>query len=425
MNMAEFNDKEVTVDIVFGSLGKTLEAVSSAAQQGLLEAFKAAANLDDLAAKLAIPIQLLSVTGAKVVSAHGYDTYKITVAIRSDNPNEVAKEIFSTGVGIATGAIVKIGGTAALSFTPLSPLGAQIVGTGGGVVVGAIASEYSKIVWDDSIASTPSGEWIKSEITSNFGIGLKITQGTLATSNSANSLPPDSLATHSALVFDPSSESVKAVINQSQTRVVDPDVTDGTDTYIVQKGDSLWKIAVTNGWDFEELKTANPQLSDPNFIRIGQKINGLAPAATTDHFTLATTPDVATAEANPDDPATFNGLLAGNATYSLYGIGDVNALSGNTAYANNTIAGWRPGAYSLVTEILASQLADNFLADPNLASSPVWNPEVTAAALQMLATGVATTIPTDPLILDLNGDGVKLTSFADAPGALRHRPRRR
>jgi Ca2+-binding RTX toxin-like protein len=197
--------------------------------------------------------------------------------------------------------------------------------------------------------------------------------------------------------------------------VVDPDVTDGTDTYIVQKGDSLWKIAVTNGWDFEELKTANPQLSDPNFIRIGQKINGLAPAATTDHFTLATTPDVATAEANPDDPATFNGLLAGNATYSLYGIGDVNALSGNTAYANNTIAGWRPGAYSLVTEILASQLADNFLADPNLASSPVWNPEVTAAALQMLATGVATTIPTDPLILDLNGDGVKLTSFADAP----------
>ena len=45
----------------------------------------------------------------------------------------------------------------------------------------------------------------------------------------------------------------------------------------------------------------------------------------------------------------------------------------------------------------------------------VWAPEVKAAAMNYLGTGVQNAIPTDPLVLDLNGDGVRLTSFGEAP----------
>lgn len=61
--MSDFSTKEVSVDIVFGGLGKTGEFISGAAQKGLLDAFQTAASLDDVAARLAIPIQMLTVTG--------------------------------------------------------------------------------------------------------------------------------------------------------------------------------------------------------------------------------------------------------------------------------------------------------------------------------------------------------------------------
>ena len=60
--------------------------------------------------------------------------------------------------------------------------------------------------------------------------------------------------------------------------IIDKDVADGPSTYVVKQGDSLWKIAQENGWDFDELVKANAHLTDPNFIRVGQRINGLAPA---------------------------------------------------------------------------------------------------------------------------------------------------
>lgn len=77
------------------------------------------------------------------------------------------------------------------------------------------------------------------------------------------------------VVLDPVDGQTKIIRNTSH--VIDPDVVEGPNTYIVRKGDSLWKIAIENGWDFDALKAANAHLSDPNFIRAGQRINGLAP----------------------------------------------------------------------------------------------------------------------------------------------------
>ncbi|MCF2945784.1 SafA/ExsA family spore coat assembly protein [Paenibacillus tarimensis] len=46
-----------------------------------------------------------------------------------------------------------------------------------------------------------------------------------------------------------------------------------TDTYIVQKGDSLWKIAVKYQIGVSEIISANPQFKNPNLIYPGDKVN--------------------------------------------------------------------------------------------------------------------------------------------------------
>jgi len=44
-------------------------------------------------------------------------------------------------------------------------------------------------------------------------------------------------------------------------------------TYTVAKGDSMWKIAVKYEVGISELIKANPQIKNPSFIYVGQKIN--------------------------------------------------------------------------------------------------------------------------------------------------------
>ncbi len=78
-------------------------------------------------------------------------------------------------------------------------------------------------------------------------------------------------------IFDVTDGKTKLVFN-SQPDFIDEDVDEGPNTYVFKEGDSLWKVALQNGWDFDELVEANAHLTDPNFIRVGQRINGLAPA---------------------------------------------------------------------------------------------------------------------------------------------------
>lgn len=47
----------------------------------------------------------------------------------------------------------------------------------------------------------------------------------------------------------------------------------GTTTYVVQPGDSLWKIAVRYQVGLSEIIAANPQFSNPHLIYPGQKVN--------------------------------------------------------------------------------------------------------------------------------------------------------
>ncbi|MBK7900597.1 MAG: hypothetical protein IPJ99_15015 [Betaproteobacteria bacterium] len=135
-------------------------------------------------------------------------------------------------------------------------------------------------------------------------------------------------------------------------------------------------------------------------------------------FTPAPTP-TATQTPGTDPTQSPNAdttTLFDNGVWSITGLGNVNTASGNIAYGNNTLTdGLRPGAFDLTTEILGAQLAETFRTNPDLAHSVVWNPDVLAVATNILATGVYQCFPTDPLVLDLNGDGVKLTAFGESP----------
>jgi uncharacterized YkwD family protein/spore coat assembly protein SafA len=50
------------------------------------------------------------------------------------------------------------------------------------------------------------------------------------------------------------------------------DVSAQTDTYTVQRGDSLWKIAVKYQVGLSEIISANPQFKNPNLIYPGDKV---------------------------------------------------------------------------------------------------------------------------------------------------------
>mgnify|MGYP003353372874 CR=1 FL=1 len=60
---------KMTVEIVFNMAAKPVELAMGEAEKALIDAFKQAGNLEGLATRLAVPINLLTVTGAKVVAA--------------------------------------------------------------------------------------------------------------------------------------------------------------------------------------------------------------------------------------------------------------------------------------------------------------------------------------------------------------------
>src|ERR1041385_6638152 len=73
-------------------------------------------------------------------------------------------------------------------------------------------------------------------------------------------------------------------------------------TYTVKPGDTLSKIAMRNGVSLAQLLQANPQISDPNKIKVGQAINVPNDALTTENTnplppTPPATPPAATAPA--------------------------------------------------------------------------------------------------------------------------------
>lgn len=105
--------------------------------------------------------------------------------------------------------------------------------------------------------------------------------------------------------------------------------------------------------------------------------------------------------------STNNTLLSGGG-YSVTGVGDVNVASQIDAWFNNSItANLRPGADQLAQVSPAQSFAQ-------MIEAPFSAPAI-SNAFNNYNFGLNFYTPTDPLILDLNGDGAHLTDYGSNP----------
>lgn len=149
-------------------------------------------------------------------------------------------------------------------------------------------------------------------------------------------------------------------------------------------------------------------------------------ANTLNHFTLDITTNVSTKRQKALDHqqqtnAINNGLIASGGNWRLSF--DADRLNNDQYFRfkiDNTSAAaqsqilsdhWRPGNGNVVAPVIDYSLASNVsgygLKPPSNALTGSWLNQANAFA--------QTIAPTDPLVLDLNGDGVKLTSYAADP----------
>ena len=134
--------------------------------------------------------------------------------------------------------------------------------------------------------------------------------------------------------------------------------------------------------------------------------------STIDSFTAGSNTTNTPQQTGATDPTTApnadNSTLYNDGTYSIEGVGDVNAATGNQQAANAILSDdFQPGA---------NQVLDfGAWANGGMDYLDFQFVDYQGAYTNQQATGASLWTPVDPLILDLNGDGVKLTSFADAP----------
>lgn len=177
--------------------------------------------------------------------------------------------------------------------------------------------------------------------------------------------------------------------------------------YIDSLYNDLEMVSMATGLSIAELQAANPGISPEMSIAAGTLLN-LTPVNNGFSATLNTNPG-ATLD-TPDNPiqsaSSSGNLIQADATHTVTGLTgyDVNAVSGNQQAANAIIGDdYRPGA----SEIL-------YFDDWGVGSDAYSGADV-GAYTNSQATGATQWTPVDPLVLDLNGDGVKLTSFGEAP----------
>ena len=413
-----------TLDFVVALGTKLSEDILSVAEKELVAGFKAAGDdVAGLSAKLGIPISYLSIKPVKIATGKAGDIVKITIEIRAGNPEKVVGEIIGAGVGALVTPLMGAGTAGVLTVARVPSSISKVVGAGVGIGLGIVVGDAAKDSWESSMSKTSEGQWFTTAVGDFFQMSLKKTPGIRSETGSladAMDLPPLHLTPHSSLVFDVSDGTYKNLYNSAP--MLEPISVIGEHLYVVKAGDSLWSIAQENGWSFDALLQANSHLADPNFILPGQDIYGLPPATVQNTVNLQTSTSP-TPASNPvayaTDAPNTNGIFDSSGSY----VATMNPaiLNQGTGYAAALIGatgtgGFRPGAMNVSnTDSLALDIQRVTDALTRFQSIDEITAQVASGASILTNYGIGNKfIPADPIILDLNGDGVKLSSFADS-----------
>ena len=206
---------------------------------------------------------------------------------------------------------------------------------------------------------------------------------------------------------------------------------DGGDT-IVQVFNSQKQLESVTRIAVDKTMTAilydnNGATSTKQFDANGNLISNATPLVAngteTNSLLVITNPSLAPRLDNPDDPAatsnadgTALGSVGGTYRVSMNAATlNTNTDLASTVFGDTGTGGARPGSQSLSTTGAQLNTISNWggaLEQALAGNAPASTTNLLAATTQNAASNVAW-VPADPLILDLNGDGVKLTSYAE------------
>ncbi|MDP1610950.1 MAG: Ig-like domain-containing protein, partial [Sulfuritalea sp.] len=203
--------------------------------------------------------------------------------------------------------------------------------------------------------------------------------------------------------------------------------TDGTYQYLINDPQANTTTLITRSLDSAQASGYSDhyvKTDNASGLELESFVNGVDSSygyqfdngqSTTQSFTSGSNTTGDTQQTDATDPTTApnadNSTLYDDGTYSIGGVGDVNTATGNEQAANAILSNdFQPGANNVLH---FDDWGIGIEVEPELYFDD-WGVGVGAYTNQQ-AAGATQWTPVDPLILDLNGDGVKLTSFADAP----------
>ncbi|GAB3625466.1 hypothetical protein GCM10027419_03120 [Pandoraea terrae] len=395
-------------------------AFSQGMQDALAKALKGADAQTKLAAKI---------PGAKIwLVGNLGNTLQIGVGLGEGDANIVGEALFKiigSSIGGAVGATV-FGTVGALVPVP----GGAWIGRIGGAVGGAYYGE-NKIaarLWKELTEASGKNaildlgftrmEFSLKDAPRVLGPGENVPISETATVFKPVASPTD---TTSIDVARQTADGHTEILGGAWQFTRDANAAPSDQNYTIKKGDSLWQLAIRDGVSVEDYIRANPQIKNPDLVHEGQIINRPSLPAVTNDFDLNVNPDSRIASEGASDFAqqtqrVEDGIVISGGSWNVRADRDkLNHDQSAAGFIDNTASvaasriladGWRPGNGNLSTPVIDRVPLED--------GNSVLN-GVNGAIINTIGAWAQKAAPTDPLILDLNGDGVRLTDYGTAP----------
>lgn len=434
-----------------------LEAIQKVINDSVKKSFS---KLD----KLFLINTAMQVGAIKLVTRHGKTAIDLSIAFKSRDPNQIMKAVYNVAV---TAMAVPIGGILgsygskgvaflgpygrALSFTPIPKIVGKYTGK---AIFASGATLLANFSWDYYFADKfkAGNSIIVPEI---YGFNLPLS---LRVENNSTIHPSDLIINYGVNAFS-SDKSISSLTNEELTRMFTimgkiagnyfgkSSLKNGmlkeaanlvsewiaikhdknTINYRINRGDTLSGIAKSYNISVKEILERNPSITNPNKIRAGATL--LLPAVNND-FSSGSNNNADLYNNPAFDPQAHassvnNGrIYSGGSSWIDRYTRSLNSDNLHNGRVDNTVSAakhnmlsddFRPGNLNLSTPVFdlpkINYRPGLSLYDKRPSSVRDWR-NVQLNSLNNLGKR---TFPVDPLVLDLNGDGVKLTDYRSDP----------